>query len=444
MSVFSELVSQEAAQQEILRAAFAARALLSKDANLPILASSGTSSPDTNTSTSNKTKTELITDTVSTSAMTHAWLFTGPPGSGRSLAARAFAACLQCENDTNLGCGECSSCKAVMSKNHPDVDTITTELVTITVEQVRTLVARSYQAPANGKWRVFIVEDADRMLQRTTNVLLKAIEEPAPRTVWVLCTTAVADVLPTIRSRCRNINLVTPDTTGIAELLCARDGVDFQEALVAAKAAQSHIGVARALATDPFAANLRKNTLDTLLTVKGVGDAVIAAAALADENFMLSNANTDSRETSRKSNGSKSAKEIAEVEQAAAEQARIAKMEALGLDPAGKVPVSLRSQVNVNADDEKRKKTRRNLDRLDRELIYLTAFFRDVLVVQLQAEVDLVNADYAQEITERAGMFTLTQTLTALDALAQARVRLQQNLNPVGVLETALLAIRPQ
>ncbi|MDY5584259.1 MAG: DNA polymerase III subunit delta' [Arcanobacterium sp.] len=409
MSVFQDLVSQEAAKSEILRAAAAARVLrANENSNHPVL----------NDAHSNE---------LNTSAMTHAWLFTGPPGSGRSLAARAFAACLQCEEE-HLGGGECSECKAVMADNHPDVDVVTTDLVTISVEQVRQLVARSYLAPSSGAWRVFIIEDADRIIARTTNVLLKAIEEPAPRTIWILCTTAVADVLPTIRSRCRNINLVTPNPSAVAELLVRRDGVDLETAKVAALASQSHIGVARALAHDTEARILRNRSLDVFLSIRGVGDAVIAAKALIDANYMLG----------REAQSSK--KKHVDTEEAA-EALRIKKMEALGLDPNAKIPTGLRSQINEDADNEKRRQTRRNLDRLDRELIYLVSFFRDVLVRQLGSEVDLVNLDYESQINRWASSLSVNASLEALDQLSLARTRLQQNVAPALVFEAALVGL---
>lgn len=159
---------------------------------------------------------------------------------------------------------------------------VSTDQVTISAEDVREYVARSYVAPTSGAWRIIIIEDADRMLTRTTNVLLKAIEEPGARTVWMLCTAATADVLPTIRSRCRNINLVTPQASQVADLLIKRDGVDAKVAHIAARAAQSHIGVALALATDPQASAIRRNTLNVLAKIDGVGDAALGAHLLAD------------------------------------------------------------------------------------------------------------------------------------------------------------------
>ncbi|QOR45544.1 DNA polymerase III subunit delta' [Trueperella pecoris] len=358
------------------------------------------------------------------SAMSHAWLFTGPPGSGRSSAARAFAAALECTGATP-GCGECAQCKAVMGGNHPDVSSLSTDLVTIKAEEVRAYVASSYQAPGTGSWKVFIIEDADRMVERTTNVLLKAIEEPGPRTVWILCTAAVADVLPTIRSRCRHVNLVTPSVEDVARLLVERQGVDLDAALVAAQAAQSHIGVATALATDPQAAHVRKLTLDAVASLRGVGDAALAAQMLVDPEQM-----TGATAESKKEQEAAQAREEAE------------RLAAMGLEPGARVPAAVRSQVKAASVDVKRRATRNLHDMIDRELTYMISFYRDVLVAQLEADVRLVNADYSQAIERIAATTSPSLTLARIDALGQARERLRGNVAPQLLMEAALAALR--
>lgn len=395
MSIFRELVGQNTAVKELQRAADAARA---------------------------------VDEGVSRQAMSQAWLFTGPPGSGRSLAALTLAGALLCTGPV-AGCGECAECKAVLSHNHPDVSIVTTDLVTITADEVRQYVAQSYVMPTSGKWRVFIIEDADRMLTRTTNVLLKAIEEPGARTVWMLCTAAAADVLPTIRSRCRNINLVTPSVDVVAQLLVEREGVDPKAAHVAAQAAQSHIGLARALALDPEAASIRTKTLSALVKMRGVGDATVAAAMLADVEGMKGNASKGGKKKSSDDEA-----------KAAAEEAK--RMEALGLDPNAKVPASVRSQIRESADAAKRRETRAARDVLDREMIYMMSFYRDVLACQMGADVDLINVDYEQGIADIAAKTTLRKTLARMDAITEGRERLRANVAPQLVLEGVLVALR--
>src|SRR5580693_8129601 len=186
-------------------------------------------------------------------AMTHAWLFTGPPGSGRSVAARAFAAALLCANQ---GCGECSSCHQVAAGGHADLLLVRPDGLSYGVRQTRDLVLRAAAAPVYGRWRVVLFEDADRATEQAANALLKAIEEPAPRTVWLLCVPSSDDLPTTIRSRCRLVTLRIPPTAAVADVLVA-EGVDQELALAAARAAQGHIGRARRLATDPEAAQRR-------------------------------------------------------------------------------------------------------------------------------------------------------------------------------------------
>src|SRR5450756_2925616 len=206
--------------------------------------------------------------------MTHAWLITGPPGSGRSNAARAFAAALQCPDG---GCGHCHGCTTALAGTHADVTIVATEKVSIAIDEVRQLIQLAQRAPSQGRWRVIIVEDADRMVERTSNVLLKAIEEPPERTVWLLCAPSPEDVVVTIRSRCRGVVLRVPPVADVARLLVERDEVDPALADAAARAAQSHIGLARRLARDPEVRERPAKTLRLAAAIPGVGDAVLAA-----------------------------------------------------------------------------------------------------------------------------------------------------------------------
>ena len=276
MSVFDDLVGQVAVRTQLERAAFAARQQVERAGQDAAASSDLHGLSD---ALELGTESELSSTRSAPSSMSQAWLFTGPPGSGRSVAARAFAAALQCTGPVP-GCGQCQGCLSTMAGTHPDVEIMATSGVTITVEQTRSMVGRSYVSPSVGSWRIIIVEDADRMAERTTNVLLKAIEEPPGSTVWMLCTPSPDDVMTTIRSRCRNVSLVVPSASDVAELLVRRDGVAPETALVAAKAAQSHIGMARALATNPEVAGQRAKTLREALSIRGAGDAVLAAQRL--------------------------------------------------------------------------------------------------------------------------------------------------------------------
>jgi DNA polymerase III subunit delta' len=355
----------------------------------------------------------------STEAMTHAWLITGPPGSGRSNAARAFAAALQCAEG---GCGSCQACTTSLAGTHADVTVVATEKVTIGIDEVRSLIGTAQRAPSQGRWRVIVLEDADRMVERTSNVLLKAIEEPPPRTVWLLCAPSPHDVVVTIRSRCRGVALRIPPVPDVAALLVARDGADPAVADLAARAAQSHIGLARRLARDPDARARRTRTLRLAAAIRGVGDAVLAAADLVEVATAEGRAATEDRD--------------------AAEKAAL--LHTLGAEPGQTLPPSLRSQVRQLEDEQKRRATRAQRDVLDRCLLDLLSLYRDVLVVQLGADVDLVNTAEEPAVRELAESSTPEQTLRRMDAIGEARTRLEGNVAPLLAMEAMAVALRPQ
>ncbi len=216
--------------------------------------------------------------------MSHAWLFTGPPGSGRSNAAVAFAAALECAlgQGPEAGCGECHECHTVLAGSHADVTMVRTEKLSIGVDEVRDLVRRSALAPSGRRSQVMIVEDADRLTDQACNALLKAIEEPTDRTVWMLCAPTVEDVLPTIRSRCRLVTLTTPTTEDVAAFLVRKDGVPESLASYAARASQGHIGRARALARDESTRNRRREVVSYPAKLTSLGACMTAAANLAE------------------------------------------------------------------------------------------------------------------------------------------------------------------
>jgi DNA polymerase-3 subunit delta' len=352
-------------------------------------------------------------------AMTHAWLLTGPPGSGRSNAARAFAASLQCLEG---GCGRCQACRTSLAGTHADVSVIATERVTISIEEVRDLIGLAQRAPSQGRWRVIILEDADRMVERTSNVLLKAIEEPPPRTVWLLCAPSPQDVVVTIRSRCRTVALRIPPVGDVAALLVARDGVAPDVADLAARAAQSHVGLARRLARDPEARERRNRTLALAAGIRGVGDAVLAAGEMVEVANTEAKAATEHRD--------------------AAEKAAL--LHTLGADVGQTLPPSLRAQVRQLEEDQKRRATRAQRDELDRALLDLLSLYRDVLVVQLGARVELVNVAQRGEVESLAAGSTAEQTIRRMDAIGETRTRIGGNVAPLLAMEAMAVALRPQ
>ncbi|GHD12897.1 DNA polymerase III subunit delta' [Zhihengliuella salsuginis] len=351
---------------------------------------------------------------------THAWLFTGPPGSGRSNAARAFAAALQCEAGT--GCGQCKACRLVSASNHPDVSMVTTENVTYAIADVRELIAKAQARPSGGRWRIIIMEDADRMAERTTNVLLKAIEEPPPHTIWILCAPSPADVLVTIRSRCRPVSLRVPSREAVADLLVRRDGLTAEQADFAARVSQSHIGVARRLARSEEARVRRDKTVRLPLRLRSVSDAVRAAGEIVEIST---------------TEASSSSQERADAETASLR-------ELLGLEPDAVVPPQLRSQFKQVEESAKRRARRGVNDSLDRSLIDLTTVYRDLLVIQLGTRTELVNDYLGEPLREYAARSTPTDTLGRIDLISQARQRIAANVTPLIAMEALMAGLIPR
>lgn len=349
-------------------------------------------------------------------AMSHAWLITGPPGSGRSNAARAFAAALLCEAD---GCDQCLSCRTTRDGTHADVVILAADKVLFTIDQMRELVLKAQRAPSVGKWRIIIVEDADRMTSRTANVLLKAIEEPPKHTVWVLCAPTPMDVSATVFSRCRRVQLATPPLAAVAELLVS-EGIETQRARECAHAAQGHIGIARRLSRSDEAWRRRNDLLGRLARMESVGDAVVAAKELADWATAAA-----------AQYGSE------QVERDQAELLRVS-----GLSSADKVPPHLRTQLRDIAEGGKRRATRAARDVLEMALADLVSLYRDVLIVQLGGQVAAINLALVAVVAELAANLTPQLVLERVDAIAIARSRLAANVPHVLVLEALFIAVR--
>lgn len=345
-------------------------------------------------------------------ALSHAWLITGPPGSGRSLAAKCLAAALQCTGDP-IGCGECSGCRTTMAGSNADVQDISTDLTQFKIDDVREWVGMSYQSPSQGRWRVTLVQDADRMTERTSNVILKAVEEPAERGIWILCAPTADEVLPTIRSRSRSLVLRTPTAHDVAEYLAKEEGADPDRALEAAQLAQSHVGLARALLRDPQLRTSRRALFELPLSAGTVGEAVVAAGRLFDL------AKTQSEEAT----AVKNQKERAQL------------LRSLGIEDVKRVPPALRAQVRQMEEDQERRAKRALTDLLDRTLVDLLGFYRDVLTVQMGTGAVLVHVDMSDEVRITAERSSPQQTLAKTAAIEQARTRLQTNAAPLLVLE---------
>ena len=349
-------------------------------------------------------------------AMSHAWLLTGPPGSGRSNAARAFAAALQCPRD---GCGVCNDCRTALSGAHPDVTLVRTELLSIGVEEVRELVRRAAMSPTLGRRQVIVVEDADRVTERGADALLKSVEEPAPLTVWLLCAPTPDDVVVTIRSRCRSLMLKTPSTAAVARLLQQRDGVEPELAAFVARVAQGHVGRARVLARDEAARERRQQILQIPARLQDLGACLAAAATLVDACSAEATTAT----------GEIDASERASLE------------EALGFGTRGARPRQAAAALRDLEDAQKARAKRFQRDALDRALTELTGYYRDVLSVQTSSGAPLVNVDLEPAINVLARRSSPESTLRRIDALLACRTALEGHVAPLLALESTLIAL---
>ena len=346
--------------------------------------------------------------------MTHAWLLTGPPGSGRSNLAYAFAAGLLSRGDDDEAVH-----RQVAARSHPDLVTLATEGVTITVAAAREAARRANFGPSTGRYRVVVVEDADRMNEQAANALLKAIEEPPAQTVWILCAPSAADLLPTIRSRVRTLVLHVPSVEDVAQLLHTRDGVDLERARTAAREAQSHIGMAKRLATDEDARARRARTVDLVLRIASVGGAVRTASELI---------------------------EIAGEDASSLSEEQIAEQEAnylrqMGLEPGSPVPRQMRSHLNSFLKGIRDREKRGVRDGVDRVLVDLLSVFRDALLVSIGRTEGLVNEAERDRIAELADSIGAEGALAVLDAIGTARERIEANVPVLLALEAALVTV---
>jgi DNA polymerase III subunit delta' len=351
--------------------------------------------------------------------MSHAWLFTGPPGSGRSNAAVAFAAALQCE--TGSGCGQCKACRTVLAGSNPDVSVIRTQKLSIGVDEVRELVRRAALAPAGDRWQVLVVEDSDRLTDQACNALLKAIEEPTPRTVWLLCAPTTEDVLPTIRSRCRLVSLTTPTAEDVAAFLVRTLGVGEALAAHAARASQGHIGRARALARDESTRRRRNEVIGLPARLTSLGACMTAATSIHEL----------AKEEAEAITSELDAKEKADLDSA------------YGVVERGRRPREYAPALAAMERDQKTRAKRRVLDVVDRCLVDLVSVYRDAIALGVGAPGQLVNEEIRPDVTELARRVSPEELLRMVDAIFVAREQmLEFNVPPQLALEGMMVALR--
>ncbi|WP_033218466.1 DNA polymerase III subunit delta' [Kitasatospora phosalacinea] len=399
MSVWDDLVGQDRVVEQLQAAARAARA--------SVLAGRG-EAPAGNAS-----------------LMTHAWLFTGPPGAGQVTAARAFAASLQCTSpDLELGgvpgCGFCDGCHTVLAGSHADVKQVRTDGLSIGVGDMRDLVLRAASYPTGGRWSVILVDAAHRLTEAAANALLKGVEEPSPRTVWLLCAPSVQDVLPTIRSRCRLLVLRTPAAEAVADMLVRRDGVEPEAARLAALAGQGDIDRSRRLAVDEQARSRRAEVLRIPLEVADLGGCLAAAQRLVDT------AKAD-------------AEALAETQDARETEDLRA---AYGAAEGSRAPRGMAGAVKDLEKRQKSRATRTRRETLNVALGDLLGFYRDVLALQFGSDGALANDDQRPALQRVAGQGTAENTLRRIEAVLACRRALDRNVDPLLAVEAMTVALR--
>ncbi|MBU2693828.1 DNA polymerase III subunit delta' [Pimelobacter sp. 30-1] len=359
---------------------------------------------------------------VAGQGMTHAWLFTGPPGSGRSNAAIAFAAALQCDQGgRGPDCPDtCHTCHTVLAGSHADVSVIRTQKLSIGVDEVRDLVRRASLSPMGDRWQILIVEDADRLTEQACNALLKAIEEPNGRTIWMLCAPTVEDVLPTIRSRCRLVTLATPTTEEVAGFLQAR-GVEAGRASYAARASQGHIGRARALAFDDDVSRRRQEVVSMPVRLTTLGrcmDAATRLASAAKDEADAITAELDARE-------------------------KVDLDAAYGVVERGRRPREYGPALAALEKGQRTRAKRRHLDVVDRGLTDLMSVYRDAIALATGAPGELVNEDIREQVQTIVETSTPELNLRRIGWIFAAREQMLEFNVPVALaLESMMVALK--
>jgi DNA polymerase-3 subunit delta' len=351
----------------------------------------------------------------SSQAMTHSWLFVGPPGSGRSNAAIAFAASLVCKES---GCGRCVDCTTVLSSTHVDVERFNPTGLSIKADEVRELISRSSWSPSVGGWRIVIIEDADRLTETAANALLKTIEEPESHTVWLLCAPTLSDVPVTIRSRCRHVQLRTPSTKSVEEFLLNSTEVDAETAAFSARVSQGHIGRARFIATNHDAQKRRKEVLVLPLALKDIDSCFKAAQKLLDI----------AEEQAENENAERDALELKELQDA--------------YQGTGRGLISGGAKAIKDLEKEQKSSTTRSIrDNIDASLLDIATFYRDVLVLQSQS-TEILNIDLFEEIANYARTTSGRRTLEQVELVLSALTNLSRNAAPLATLEALFCALK--
>jgi len=359
-------------------------------------------------------------------AMAHAWIITGPPGSGRSVAALALAAALQCTDPVDIGCGRCPHCHDVFADAHTDVLRIVPAELSIGIDRMRAVRTEAAKLPTVSPWRIVIIEDADRLSDAAADAILKTVEEPPEHTVIIMCAPSIDpdDFSPTLRSRCRHLYVPYPSVDEIVRILTTEVGASRDDAHLAAVASLRHVGRARRLITDPANQKRRASILHlaelifhrdeafkaSLVFIRGVEKQIKAE---------LEEINAD---------------ELAELERALGKGGR-GKGTQKAMDGSAGALKDL-------TDTQKKRTTRSIRDTLDLALVDLTGLYRDALMIHTGAQVPLTHPDFSGLAGDLAGRVSETGLVDCLDAVAQCRERINVNVTPVIAFDGMIGRIR--
>jgi len=195
---------------------------------------------------------ELLRQAIQHGRVPHAYLFVGVEGSGKRLVAENLAKVLNCQNPVNPedkldACDECSACKKIANGTHPDVHLVEADGKYIKTEQLRDVLKAVSYKPYEGRWKIFLINDAERLHPHSANILLKTLEEPTDRTLFVLLT-AYPNLLPsTILSRCQQVRFGGIPESLLVDAIREKTELDEDEAKFYAQLAEGSLGRALSL-----------------------------------------------------------------------------------------------------------------------------------------------------------------------------------------------------